>query len=140
MSGVNKVILVGNVGKEPDIRYTTDGNAVANFSIATSETWKDKATGQRQEKTEWHRCVAFRKTAELISEYVKQGSKVYVEGKLQTRKWEKDGCTHYTTEINVGQIQFLDARGESSQPKEKNIPGVPQFGTSGSFDDDEIPF
>ena len=110
--GVNKVILIGNVGKDPDVRYMPNGNAVANVTLATSESWKDKATGENQERTEWHRVVFFRRLAEVVGEYVKKGSKVYVEGKLQTRKWQdNNGQDRYTTEIVADQMQMLDSRG-----------------------------
>lgn len=119
--GVNKVILVGNVGGDPDIRYMPSGNAVANITLATSESWKDKQTGQQQEKTEWHRIVFFGRLAEVVDQYVRKGSKLYVEGKLQTREWEKDGIKRYTTEVVVdisGQMQMLDSRsGDSGQSK-----------------------
>ncbi|MES2499584.1 MAG: single-stranded DNA-binding protein, partial [Pseudomonadota bacterium] len=98
MASVNKVILVGSLGRDPEVKYMANGEAVANFSMATSENWKDKA-GVKQEKTEWHNVVAYRKLAEIIGEYLKKGSPVYIEGKLQTRKWEKDGVTRYSTEI-----------------------------------------
>lgn len=105
--GVNKVTVMGNLGKDPEVRYMPNGGAVCNFTVATSETWKDKNSGEQQEKTEWHRIVAFRKPAEIIAEWMKKGSKIYVEGHLQTRKWEKDGQDHYTTEIVVDEFQFV---------------------------------
>jgi single-strand DNA-binding protein len=109
--GVNKVILIGNLGNDPELRYTPSGAAVANFSVATSESWKDKASGENKESTEWHKCVAWNRTAEVIAEYLHKGSKIYVEGKLQTRKWEdKNGNDRYTTEIVVGQMQMLDSK------------------------------
>lgn len=109
--GINKVILVGNVGADPDIRYMPNGNPVANLSIATSESWKDKQTGERQERTEWHRTVLFNRLAEITSEYIKKGSKVYVEGSLRTRKWQdQNGQDRYTTEIVVSDLQMLDSR------------------------------
>ena len=113
--GVNKVILVGNLGNDPDVRFTPNGNAVANLSLATSESWKDRNTGQQQEKTEWHRVVIFGKLAEIAQLYLRKGSKIYIEGKLQTRKWQgQDGQDRYTTEIVVdgfsGQMQMLDSR------------------------------
>ncbi len=114
MAGVNKVILVGRLGQDPDVRYTPDNRAITNISLATSETWKDKNTGQRQERTEWHRVVFFGKLAEIAGEYLKKGSQVYVEGKLQTRKWQdKNGQDRYTTEVVVdmnGSMQMLDSR------------------------------
>jgi single-strand DNA-binding protein len=115
--GVNKVILIGNLGKDPEVRYMPNGNAVANITVATSETWKDKNTGADQEKTEWHRCVAFRKPAEIIGEYMRKGSKIYIEGRLQTRKWQdQQGQDRYTTEIVIDQFQFLDSRGGGTAP------------------------
>ena len=112
--GVNKVILIGNLGQDPDVRYMPDGNAVANVSVATSMTWKDKNTGEPQERTEWHRVVFFRRLAEIVGEYLKKGSKVYVEGRLQTRKWQdQNGQDRYTTEIVAEDMQMLDARGSS---------------------------
>jgi len=114
MAGVNKVILVGNLGKDPDVRYTPDGKAITNITLATSETWKDKNTGQKQEKTEWHRIVFFGGLANIAGEYLKKGSKVYIEGKLQTRKWQdQSGQDRWTTEIVVdfgGTMQMLDSR------------------------------
>ena len=116
--GVNKVILVGNLGKDPEIRYTSSGSAIANLTLATSETWKDKNTGQQQEKTEWHRIVIFGKLAEVAGEYLKKGSQVYFEGKLQTRKWtDQSGQDRYTTEVIIdinGQMQMLSGKGEQS--------------------------
>ena len=115
--GVNKVILVGNLGADPEIRYTPNNSAVANLSVATSESWVDKNTNQRQERTEWHRVVIFGKLADIAGQYLKKGSKVYLEGKLQTRKWQdQQGQDRYTTEIVVdgfgGQMQMLDSRSE----------------------------
>ena len=112
--GVNKVILVGNLGQEPETRYMPNGGAVTNISIATSETWKDKSSGQMQERTEWHRVVFFNKLAEIAGEYLKKGSKVYVEGALRTRKWQdQSGSDRYTTEIVANEMQMLDAKGSS---------------------------
>ena len=100
MAGINKVILIGNLGNDPEVRYTPSGDAVANFSIATSEEWKDKNSGEKKERTEWHRIVAWRRLGEICGEYLSKGSKVYIEGRLQTRKWEdRDGNSRYTTEI-----------------------------------------
>lgn len=111
--GVNKVILVGNIGQDPELRYMPNGNAVANFSLATSESWKDQQ-GQIQERTEWHRCTAYRKLAEIIGEYVRKGSQIYVEGKLQTRKWQdQSGQDKYTTEVIVDQMQMLGSKQQS---------------------------
>ena len=112
--GVNKVILIGNLGNEPDVRYMPSGDAVANVSLATSEAWKDKNTGETQERTEWHRVVFFGKIAEVVKQYLHKGSKIYVEGKLRTRKWQgQDGQDRYTTEVVVdinGSMQMLDGR------------------------------
>ena len=112
MAGVNKVILIGNLGNDPDMRYMPNGEPVANISIATSETWNDKNTGEKREKTEWHRVVAYRRIAEVIGQYTRKGSKLYVEGRLQTRKWtDQSGQQRYTTEIIADNIQMLDSRG-----------------------------
>lgn len=109
--GVNKVILVGNVGQDPETRYMPNGGAVTNVTLATSETWKDKNTGENQERTEWHRVVFYQRLAEIVAEYVKKGSKLYIEGRLQTRSWEQDGVKRYTTEIIANEMQMLDSRG-----------------------------
>ncbi|MCS5564971.1 MAG: single-stranded DNA-binding protein [Methylococcales bacterium] len=110
--GINKVILVGNLGMDPEVRYMPNGGAVANVSIATSETWKDKQTGDPREQTEWHRVVFYRRLAEIVGEFLKKGSKVYVEGSLRTRKWQgQDGQDRYTTEIIANEMQMLDGRG-----------------------------
>ena len=116
MAGINKVILVGNLGRDPEVRHTTDGKPIANITVATSETWKDKNTGESREKTEWHRVVFFGGVANVVEQYLHKGSKVYIEGKLQTRKWQdKNGQDRYTTEIVVdgfnGVMQMLDSRG-----------------------------
>lgn len=113
MRGVNKVILVGNLGKDPEVRYLPSGGAVANITIATSEAWRDKTTGQQQEQTEWHRVVFYGKLAEIAGEYLKKGSKVYVEGSLHTRKWQdkQTGQDKYSTEIKANTMQMLDSRG-----------------------------
>ena len=113
--GVNKVILVGNVGQDPETKYMPSGGAVTNLSIATSESWKDKQTGQPQERTEWHRVVFFNRLAEIASEYVRKGSKVYVEGALRTRQWEQDGVKRYSTEIVASEMQMLDSRQDGAQ-------------------------
>jgi single-strand DNA-binding protein len=107
MAGVNKVILIGNLGRDPEIRYSQQGVAVVNFPIATSEQWTDKNTGDKQEKTEWHRVVAFGKPAETLEKYLSKGRQVYIEGRLQTRNYEKDGQTHYMTEVVATNFQFL---------------------------------
>ncbi|PIE20486.1 MAG: single-stranded DNA-binding protein [Neptuniibacter caesariensis] len=112
--GVNKVILVGNLGGDPEVRYMPNGNAVTNVTIATSESWKDKQTGQQQERTEWHRVVFFNRLAEIAGEYMRKGGKVYVEGSLRTRKWQdQSGQDRYTTEIVANEMQLLDSRGSN---------------------------
>ncbi|MFP8966444.1 single-stranded DNA-binding protein [Pokkaliibacter sp. CJK22405] len=116
--GVNKVILIGNLGTDPEVRYMPNGNAVANINLATSESWKDKNTGQMNERTEWHRVVFFGRLAEVVGQYARKGSKLYIEGKLQTRKWQdQSGQDRYTTEVVVdmtGSMQLLDGRGDNS--------------------------
>ncbi len=131
--GVNKVILVGTCGQDPETRYLPSGNAVTNLSLATSEQWTDKQTGQKVEKTEWHRVSLFGKVAEIAGEYLKKGSQVYIEGKLQTREWEKDGIKRYTTEIVVdmqGTMQLLGGRnnneGGDSAPRQQRPQREPQ--------------
>lgn len=114
--GINKVILIGNLGADPEVRYMPQGGAVANMTIATSESWTDKATNERKEQTEWHRVVIYQRLAEIAGEYLRKGSKVYIEGKLKTRKWtDKDGIERYTTEIVANELQMLDGRGEGQQ-------------------------
>tara|TARA_Y200000002_G_C22504021_1_gene588449 strand:- start:82 stop:525 length:444 start_codon:yes stop_codon:yes gene_type:complete len=144
-SGINKVILVGNLGQDPEVKYTAGGAAVTTLSLATSESWKDKDTGTDQEKTEWHRVVLWRRLAEIAGEYLKKGSKVYIEGQLQTRKWEQDGQTRYTTEVVGREMQFLDSRGGSSSDNSSSYEdsnqdmGSQNLPDSGITDDD-IPF
>ncbi len=139
MSGINKVIIVGRLGTDPEIRYTQQGSAVANFSVATSETWVDKANGSKQEKTEWHRIVVWGKTAELCSQYLQKGRQVYLEGKLQTRQWDdKEGVKRYTTEIVAQTVQFLGGRtdergGEATTPQ-------PDLPTPTVHAEEDIPF
>ncbi|MFT5571930.1 MAG: single-strand DNA-binding protein [Cryomorphaceae bacterium] len=113
--GINKVIIVGNLGNDPEVRYANNGSAIANLSVATSESWKDKNTGEMQEKTEWHRIVMFNRLGEIAGEYLRKGSKVYIEGKLQTRKWQdQSGNDKYTTEIVANEMQMLDSRGDNA--------------------------
>ncbi len=114
MAGLNKVMLIARLGRDPEMKYTQQGTAICNMTIATSESWTDKSTGEKQEKTEWHRCVSFGKQAEVLGKYLVKGSQVYVEGKLQTRQYEKDGQTHYTTEIVVQEFTFLGGGQQSS--------------------------
>ena len=110
MASVNKVILVGNLGKDPETRYMPNGDQVTNITVATSETWKDKSSGEKKEATEWHRVVFFRRLAEIAGQYLKKGSQVYIEGRLQTRKWQKEGQDHYTTEIVADEMKMLGKR------------------------------
>ena len=143
-SGINKVILVGNLGQDPEVKYTAGGAAVTTLSLATSESWKDKDTGSDQEKTEWHRVVLWRRLAEIAGEYLKKGSKVYIEGQLQTRKWEQDGQTRYTTEVIGRDMQFLDSRGNasssSSSYEDTNQDTGSQNLPDSGITDDDIPF
>ena len=113
MAGINKVILVGNLGRDPETRYMPSGDPIANVSVATSRRWRDRDSGEQKERTEWHRVVFFRRLAEIASEYLKKGSKVYVEGRLQTREWEREGQKHYTTEVVATEMQMLDSRGNT---------------------------
>ncbi len=143
-SGINKVILVGNLGQDPEVKYTAGGAAVTTLSLATSESWKDKDTGSDQERTEWHRVVLWRRLAEIAGEYLKKGSKVYIEGQLQTRKWEQDGQTRYTTEVIGRDMQFLDSRGNSSANNSSYEDTSQDMGSQSMPDsgitDDDIPF
>lgn len=120
--GVNKVILIGNLGQDPEMRYTPNGNAVANITLATNATWRDKQTGELQERTEWHRIAFFNRLAGIVGEYLRKGSKVYIEGSLRTRKWQdKNGTDHYTTEIIANEMHMLDNRSSGSyENKESN--------------------
>lgn len=135
MASVNKVILMGGLGRDPEVRYMPNGEAVANFSIATTETWKDKQ-GARQEKTEWHNIVTYRKLAEIVGEYLKKGSQIYLEGKLQTRKWEKDGITRYSTEIIMDEMKMLGGKPESgTQRDSEQTSGNSSANDASNFDD-----
>ncbi len=117
--GINKVIVVGNLGQDPEVRFMPNGGAVANFTVATSEAWKDKQSGEQKEKTEWHRIVIYQRLAEVAGEYLKKGSKVYLEGKLQTRKWQnQQGADQYTTEIIVNDMQMLDSRSQGGSQQQ----------------------
>lgn len=135
-ASVNKVILVGNVGKDPETRYMPSGGAVCNLSLATSETWKDKNTGQNQERTEWHRIVFFNRLAEIVNEYVRKGSKLYIEGRLRTRSWEQDGVKRYATEIVANEMQLLD-----SNPNSADNPAPDQSAPPSDYPnyDDDLP-
>ena len=145
--GVNKVILVGNLGRDPEVRYSPSGQAVANVTLATSESWKDKNTGEKQERTEWHRIVFFGRLAEIAGEYLKKGAQIYVEGRLQTRKWQdKDGHDRYTTEIVANDMQMLGSRSGAGVPSEPATEtadaGAARGGgkAPGADFDDDIPF
>lgn len=147
--GINKVILIGNLGNDPDTRYTSSGAAVANVSLATSESWKDKDTGEQQERTEWHRVVFFGRLAEIVSEYLRKGSQIYVEGRLQTRKWQdKDGNDRYSTEVVASEMQMLGSRGGSPDMGQSAPPAMKESKTAAAgkgqadedFVDDDIPF
>lgn len=146
--GINKVILVGNLGNDPDVRYTAGGAAVSNISIATTESWKDKESGELQEKTEWHKVVFFGRLAEIVAEYLKKGSQVYVEGRLQTRKWQdKEGNDRYTTEIVANEMQMLGSRSSGGGDFSKSGASAPAAedraparSADENFVDDDIPF
>lgn len=139
MKGVNRVIILGHLGKDVDIRYTADSKAVANFSVATSEEWKDKQTGEKTSKTEWHNIVIFGRLAEIAGEYLRKGSQVYLEGSLRTRKWQdKEGKDHYTTEIIASEMQMIGGKREGEERQEKQE--KPQGSNDDGFDDSDIPF
>lgn len=131
--GINKVILIGNLGTDPEVRYMPQGGAVANLTVATSESWTDKNTNEKKEQTEWHRVVIYQRLAEIAGEYLRKGSKVYIEGKLKTRKWQdKDGVERYTTEIIANELQMLDGRGEG-QPQGGGMGGGMSGGQQGGY-------
>ena len=132
---LNKAMLIGRLGRDPELRYTKSGDAVCNFTLATSETWKDKS-GAKQEKTEWHKVVAFRQPATFAGEYLRKGDLVYAEGKLQTRKWEKDGVDHFTTEVVAHIIRKLSSKGDA-QPQALPEGNEPEIGP---YMDSDIPF
>ena len=147
--GVNKVILVGNLGQDPEVKYMPSGQAVCNITIATTDSWNDKSTGEKQERTEWHRVVFFRRLAEIAGEYLRKGSQVYVEGRLQTRKWQdQSGNDRYTTEIVVNDMQMLGGRGGAGGGLDNAPPAGQEFAattpksasTTGDDFDDDIPF
>ena len=149
--GINKVIIVGNLGQDPETRYMPSGSAVTNFTVATNESWKDKQTGEQKDRTEWHRVAMFNRLAEIAAEYLRKGSQVYIEGKLRTRKWQgQDGNDRYTTEIIADEMQMLGGRvgagggggdfgGGQSRGKSGGSSAPPQPGPDDEFDDD-IPF
>jgi single-strand DNA-binding protein len=153
--GINKVILIGNVGGDPETRYMPNGNAITSITLATTDSWKDKQTGEQKDRTEWHRVVFFGKVAEIAGEYLRKGSQVYIEGRLQTREWEKDGVKRYTTEIVVdmnGSMQLLGGKpdGERQQQRNSQAPerrppaprqsSQPEPPPMDDFDDGDIPF
>lgn len=156
--GVNKVMLIGHLGADPEVRYMPNGGAVANVTIATTESWKDKSSGEQQEKTEWHRVVFFARLAEIVGEYLKKGSQIYIEGRLQTRKWQdKSGVDRYTTEIVANEMQMLGGRGGAAGGAGASASGqaqaaapaaasataaAPATAAAGNYDDfdDDIPF
>ncbi len=154
--GVNKVTLIGHLGKDPEVRYSPNGGAIANITLATSESWKDKTSGEKQERTEWHRVVFFGRLAEIAGEYLKKGAQIYVEGRLQTRKWQdKEGKDRYTTEVVAGEMQMLGSREGRGVPADMDMDQAPMGETrspaaaggragksSGAADDfdDDIPF
>jgi single-strand DNA-binding protein len=150
--GINKVIIIGNLGNDPEQRAMPNGNAVTNITVATSESWKDKESGQQQERTEWHKVVFFNRLAEVVGQYLKKGSKVYLEGSLRTRQWDKDGQKHYTTEIVASEMQMLDGKGggesspnqaapdNSGSQQNSNAPADNYGRTDGEQFDDDIPF
>ena len=142
MAGINKAILIGRLGSDPEVRYTPSGVAVANFSIATSEEWKDKDTGEKRERTEWHRIVAWRRLGEICGEYLSKGRQVYIEGRIQTRDWEdRDGNKRYTTEIVATDVQFLGGRDQADVGRPQGPPMAEYSGApSQGPDDDDIPF
>ena len=149
MASINKVILIGNLGRDPETRFLPSGSAVANISVATTDTWKDKTSGEKKEATEWHRVVFFGRLAEIVGEYLKKGSQVYVEGRLQTRKYEKDGQDHYSTEIIADTMKMLGSRsgmggGEAREAREPATAGESKAAKkpAGQFQDmdDDIPF
>ncbi len=157
--GINKVILIGNLGRDPETRYSQGGNAVTTFSVATTDQWRDRESNEQQERTEWHRIVCFRRLAEIAGQYLRRGSKCYIEGSLQTRSWEdREGQTRYTTEIVARDMQMLDSRGDASggysppprggadeeraQPRRSTAPAAPAADAADDLDDldDDIPF
>ena len=139
--GVNKVIIVGNLGKDPEIRYMPNGAAMANVTVATSEKWKDKNTGEMKQLTEWHRIVFYRGLAEVVGKYLKKGSKIYAEGRLQTRKWQgQNGQDQYTTEIIANEMQMLDSRRDAPAPQQQSNPQQGPVQASPPDFDEDIPF
>jgi single-strand DNA-binding protein len=143
MTGINKVILVGRLGRDPEVSYTPSGTAVAKFSIATSERWTDKGTGEKKDKTEWHRITAFGKLGEICGEYLSKGKQIYIEGRLQYGSYEKDGITRYTTDIIASQMQMLGSRGDVNMADSSpgsSMPDMNEPPMSQGPDDEDIPF
>lgn len=146
MASVNKVILIGNLGADPDVRFSAGGDAICNLRIATSESWKDKVTGERREATEWHRVVLYRRLAEIAREYLKKGSQVYIEGRIRTRKWQdRDGQDRYSTDIEADELTMLSSKGLPTSPAEKHgstfhAPKATPVTSSPGWLDEGIPF
>ena len=139
MKGVNKAIIIGNLGSDPETRYTAGGKAVTNISVATSKTWKDKQSGQQQEKTEWHKIVFFDRLAEIAGEYLRKGSKVYIEGEITTNKWQdKEGNDRYTTEIQANQMQMLDSRTDQSNTQQSVNSATSEPPRAGNYAGDSL--
>lgn len=147
MRGVNKVILVATVGKDPEVKYMPSGGAVVNLSAATNESWKDKQTGEKKERTEWHKLTFYNRLAEIVGEYVRKGQQLYIEGRLRTRDYEKDGQKHYITEIMVDEMQMLGGKAQGTGQHQERTPTHGPMGAGradstggGDFQDDDIPF
>ena len=151
MAGINKAIIVGRLGKDPEVRYTQDGRAITNFTVATSEEWRDKESGDKRERTEWHRIVAFNKLGEICGQYLAKGRQVYIEGRIQTRDWEdRDGNKRYTTEIIASDVQFLGSKQDSYQQQQPRPANNSNSYSDNSYSDqgpsypeppdDDIPF
>ena len=144
--GINKVILVATVGKDPEVKYMPSGGAVVNLTAATNESWKDKQTGEKKERTEWHRLTYYNRLAEIVGEYVRKGSQIYIEGRLRTRDYEKEGQKHYVTEIMVDEMQMLGGRGGAGGDRSmrdeapSRAPMASEPAGAGDFQDDDIPF
>jgi single-strand DNA-binding protein len=142
--GINKVILVATVGKDPEVKYMPSGGAVVNLTAATNESWKDKQTGEKKERTEWHRLTFYNRLAEIVGEYVRKGQQIYIEGRLRTRDYEKEGQKHYVTEIMVDEMQMLGGRGGAGDRMRDEAPSRAPAAAAepagGDFQDDDIPF
>jgi len=139
MASVNKVLLIGNLGRDPEVRYTTGGSAVANFTMATTDRWNDQATGDKKERTEWHRVVVWGKQAEIAGEYLRKGRQVYVEGSLQTREWtDREGAKRYTTEVRAQRFQMLGRREDAPATGRQEAPAIAE--PDAGYNEDDIPF